>query len=230
MLKVLGSGAAVLAAAVVSFAAEAVPSSTVNGTYIEARTTDVYTGPCFANGEAELTGKEAVFGWKISTGRWHGVDLGGLSVVGAIRGPHTLGNQYEPVNPTSAVVIVDSRADAEQRLALVSFARHMGGAWLKDVVKVDTAPIEFSIDNDNIHGGAAKLTAGSLAKIETRAMNGTDHICGNEEVWYPPLMPLEHSMPAYALENQFEDSGLGETWSNPLKRSAFLGMFRIAAE
>ena len=141
-----------------------------------------------------------------------------------------MGNQYEPVNPTSAVVIVDSRADAEQRLALVSFARHMGGAWLKDVVKVDTAPIEFSIDNNNIHGGAAKLTAGSLAKIETRAMNGTDHICGNEDVWYPPLMPLEHSMPAYALENQFEDSGLGETWSNPLKRSAFLGMFRIAAE
>ena len=43
-------------------------------------------------------------------------------------------------------------------------------------------------------------------------------------------MPLEHSMPAYALENEFQDSGLDETWSNPFKRSAFLGMFRIAAE
>jgi hypothetical protein len=230
MLKVLGAGAAVLAAAAISFAAEGIPSTSITGNYIEARTADVYTGPCFANGEAELMGKEAVFGWKIASGTWHGVDLGGLSVVGAIRGPHTLGNLYEPVNPTSAVLIVDSRANAEQRLALVSFAKEQGGIWLKDVVKVDAAPIDFTVDNDNIHGGAAKLTAGSLAKIQTRAMNGADHVCGNEDVWYPPLMPLEHSMPAYALENEFKDSGLGETWSNPFKRSAFLGMFHVAAE
>ena len=175
MLRVLSTGAVVLAAAAISFAAEGIPAASINGTYIEARTADVYTGPCFANGEAESMGKEAVFGWKITRGAWHGVDLGGLSVVGAIRGPHTLGNLYEPVNPTSAVLIVDSRANAEQRLALVSFAKEQGGIWLKDVVKVDAAPIEFTIDNNNIHGGAAKLTAGSLAKIETRAMNGADH-------------------------------------------------------
>jgi hypothetical protein len=230
MLKVLGAGAVVLAAACISFAAEGIPSANINGNYIEARTADVYTGPCFANGEAELGGKEAVFGWKVSSGRWHGVELGGLSVVAAIHAPHTLGNYWEKVNPASAVVIVDSRANAEQRLALISFAKQMGGEWLKDVVKVDAAPIEFTMEGNSIHNGAAKLTAGSLAKIQTRALEGKDHVCGNEEVWYPPLTALEHSMPAYALENEFKDSGLNETWSNPFKRSAFLGTFNVVSE
>ncbi|HUA61779.1 MAG TPA: DUF1326 domain-containing protein [Verrucomicrobiae bacterium] len=230
MLKVLGTAAVVLAAASISFAADGTHTATITGNYIEARTADVYTGPCFANGEEEQIGREAVFGWKISSGKWHGVELGGLSVVGAVRSEHTLGNGYEPINPASAVVIVDSRANAEQRLALISFAKAQGGSLLKDVVKVDQAPIEFTIEDNNIHEGVARLTAGSLAKIQTRALMGKDHICGNEEVWYEPLMPVDHAMPAYALENEFKDSGLNETWSNPFKRSAFLGMFHVASE
>ena len=73
------------------------------------------------------------------------------------------------MNPAKAVLIVDSRANAEQRLALQSFAKHMAGDLLKDIVKVDFAPIEFTVENGNVHGGAAKLTAGSLAEIQTRA-------------------------------------------------------------
>ena len=229
MLKVLGTAAVVWAATSVSFAAT-LPAASIYGNYIEARTADVYTGPCFANGEAEQVGREAVFGWKIANGGWHGVDLAGLAVVGAIRTPHTLGLLSEPVNPARAVLIVDSRANAEQRLALESFARRMGGDLLRDVVKVDYAPIELTIENGNIHGGAARLTAGSLALIQTRAMNGADHICGNEEVWYPPLTETEHAMPAYALANAFTGDGLGETWSSPLRRSGFVGTFRVPVE
>ncbi len=153
MLK-LTTGAVVLAAAAtVSFAA-GLPGRSITGNYIEARTADVYTGPCFANGEAEINGKEAVFGWKINQGKWQGVELEGLSVVGVIRSAHTLGNVYEPVNPAVAVLIVDSRANAEQRLALQSFAKKMGGPLLQHVVKVSYEPIELTVENDNIHGGA----------------------------------------------------------------------------
>jgi hypothetical protein len=220
---------AALAAASLSFAA-GIPARTVDGNYIEARTADVYTGPCFANGEVEINGKEAVFGWKINNGSWHGVDIAGLAVVGVIRAEHTLGNVYEPNNPAKAVLIVDQRANPEQRLALTSFARHQAGDLLKNIVKVDYAPIELAIENGNIHGGAAKLTAGSLAAIRTRAMNAADHICGNEEVFYPPLNQVEHAMPAYALDDSYQGDGLGGTWSSPFRRSAFVGMFRVAAE
>src|SRR5579872_859621 len=112
MLKVLCTAAAVSAmAASISFAAT-VPARSIHGNYIEARTADVYTGPCFANGEAEQVGKEAVFGWKIENGDWHGVQLAGLAVVAVIRSEHTLGLSSEPVNPAKAVLMVDSRADA----------------------------------------------------------------------------------------------------------------------
>src|SRR3954453_2930231 len=114
MLKVLGT-AAIFAAASVSFAAEVLPVRSVNGNYIEARTADVYTGPCFANGEVEQVGQEAVFGWKINNGSWQGVDVAGLAVVAAVRAQHTIGIQSERVNPAKAVLILDSRANAEQR-------------------------------------------------------------------------------------------------------------------
>ena len=226
MLNVLRTAALVSAAASFSFAAT-LPARSVTGNYIEARTADVYTGPCFANGEIEMAGKEAVFGWKINQGSWQGVDLAGLSVVGVIRSEHTLGSAYEAANPAKAVLIVDSRADAVQRLALQNFAKRQAGDLLKDVVRVDYAPIELTIENNNVHGGAARLTAGSLAAIRTRAMAATDHVCGNEEVWYPPLNKLDHAMPAYALENSFSGDGLGETWNNRLKRSGFIGTFQV---
>ena len=230
MLKVLGIAVVVFSTAVsVSFAA-GIPSRSINGNYIEARTADVYTGPCFANGEIEMAGKEAVMGWKINHGDWHGVNLEGLSVVGVLRSEHTLGNTFEKVNPTNAVLIVDSRANAEQRLALQNFAKYMGGDLMKNVVQVDYAPIELTIEGGNIHGGAARLTAGSLAAIQTRAMASTDHICGNEEIWYPPLTKVQHAMPAYALENSYSGNGLGETWNNRLKRSGFVGTFQVTAE
>jgi hypothetical protein len=227
MLNVLRTAAIVSAAASVSFAVT-LPAHSVTGNYIEARTADVYTGPCFANGEIEMAGKEAVFGWKINHGAWEGVDIAGLSVVGVVRSEHTLGDAYVASNPAKAVLIVDSRANAEQRLALQNFAKHMAGDLLNDVVKVSYAPIELTIENNNIHGGAARLTAGSLAAIQTRAMKETDHICGNEQVWYPPLTKLDHAMAAYTLEDSYSGTGLGETWNNRLKRSGFLGTFQVA--
>jgi len=229
MLKVLGTAAVVCAVASVSFAA-GLPARSVSGNYIEARTADVYTGPCFANGEVEQVGQEAVFGWKINNGNWQGVDLSGLAVVAAVRAQHTIGIQSEPVNPAKAVLIVDNRANAEQRLALQSFAKKMAGDLLSDVVKVDYAPITFTIEGGNVHGGAAKLTAGSLAEIQTRAMNATDHICGNEEVCYQPLSKTDHAMPAYALENSYTGDGLGATWHNRLKRSSFVGTFQVQGD
>jgi hypothetical protein len=229
MLKVLCTAVVVSAAAAsVSFAA-GIPARSIRGNYIEARTADVYTGYCFANGEVEQVGREAVFGWNIKNGEWNGVDLAGLSVVGVVRAKHTLGNLAEPVNPAKAVLIVDNRANAEQRLALQSFARSMGGDLLKDVVKVDYAPIELTVKDGNIHSGTARLTAGSLAEIQTRGLNSGDHICGNEEVYYPPLTEVEHAMPAYALENSFTGDGLGETWHNRLRRSGFIGTFQVPA-
>ncbi|MBS1856426.1 MAG: DUF1326 domain-containing protein [Acidobacteria bacterium] len=220
--------AAVLSAST-SFAA-GLPGHSISGNYMEARTADTYTGPCFANGEVDINGKEAVFGWKINNGSWKGVNLQGLGVVGVVRTAHTLGDVHWATNPSHAVIIVDSRASAEQREALVAFARAQAPDVLSDVVKVTSAPIDLEIENGNIHGGSARLTAGSLAEIRTRGLTEADHICGNEDVFYPPLTKLQHSMPTYALQTSYQGDGLNERFDVRFRRSAFLGTFQVPGE
>jgi hypothetical protein len=229
MHRSIGVAVVLLAMAGFSFAA-GIPAQSIYGNYVEARTADVYTGPCFANSEVGLVGQLAVFGWKVTKGSWQGVDLDGMSVVGVVRARHTLGDVYQSAYPVKAVMIVDSRANAEQRLALQAFARHMAGDLLQDVVRVDYQPVDLSFADNDIHSMKATLTAGNLAKISTRALSEGDHICRNEEVWYRPLTKLDHAMPAYALANRFDGEGLGTTWSSPDKRSSFIGTFVAQSE
>ncbi len=224
MKRVLWSVLILSLAACLSYAA-AIPTNSVYGNYVEARTADVYTGPCFANSEVGLTGQLAVFGWKVTQGSWDGVQLDNLGVVGVVRASSTLGDVYHTEYPVIAVLIVDERANPEQRLALQSFAKRMGGDLLQDVVRVEYQPIDLTLANGDLHSMKATLTAGNLAKIETRALSENDHICRNEEVWYRPLTKVEHAMPAFALANSFRGEGLGEKWSSPDKRSAFVASF-----
>ena len=229
MRRTIAPAFVLLAASGLSFAAE-ISAHNIYGNYVEARTADVYTGPCFANSEVGLTGELAVFGWKVTKGAWQGVDLDGMSVVGVVRAHHTLGDVYESAYPVKAVLIVDSRASAEQKLALQSFAKHMAGDLLQDVVRLDYQPIELSFANGDIHSMKATLTAGNLARISTRALKEGDQICHNEEVWYRPLTKLDHAMAAYAVANRFDGQGLGTTWSSPDKRSSFIGSFVTESE
>lgn len=207
--------------------AASLPTTYVRGEYIEARTADVFTGPCFANSEVDLVGNLAVFGWRINKGQFSGVKLDGLSVVGVVKASSTLGNVSGNAYPVRSIVIVDEKADPEQRLALRAFAQRMSGDLLQDIVKVEAQPITFEVTGNNIHGAAAKMTAGTLAEIHTRAIDSRDHLCSNEETWYRPLTKTDHAMPAYALAHSFKGKGLNTTWSSPEKRSAFVGTFEL---
>jgi hypothetical protein len=196
----------------------------IHGQYVEARTADIYTGPCFANSEVELTGNLAVLGWKIEKGAWQGVSLDGLSVMGVVRTDNTLGDYMHPeAKNARAVIIVDERATPEQRIALGQFAKQMGGDLLTNVVRTESRPIAFS--SGDMHSRTAKMVAGELAKVETRALEETDKICHNEEVWYKPLTQLDHAMAAYTVEQSYKGKGLNTTWSYPGKRSAYVGTF-----
>ncbi len=203
----------------------AVPgSAALKGDYLEARSADVYTGPCFAMSEVGLTGQEAILAWKVQEGDWQGIPLSGLSVVAVVRAHATLGDPYHDPYPARSVLIVDSRASQPQRTALAALAESMAGGLLDHVVRVETAPIQMTVEHGDLHG-AAKLVAGNLARIETRSLCQGDHLCGNESIYYPPLIALAHSMPAFTLDSSFSGQGLGEVWKNVDKRSAFVGSF-----
>ncbi len=194
----------------------------IRGDYLEIRTSDVYTGPCFANAEVNLTGREAVIAWKVREGSWQGVNLTGLTVVAVVKAKSTLGDPYANPYPARSVIIVDAKAEAQQERALVDFARSAGGELLANVVKVRKAAIETDFSGEE---GYASVKAGELVDLKTRALNEKDHLCGNEMVYYPPLTEVTNAIPAYTLAHAFRGDELNSTWSCPLKRSAFVAEF-----
>ena len=195
----------------------------IRGDYIETRSADVYTGQCFANGEVNLVGNEAILAWHVQTGSWDGVPLQGLTIAAAVHASGTLGDPYESPYPAKAVLLVDDQATKEQQAALVHFAQHMGGDLLKNVSQVIPTPMELVVNAE--HHGAAMLRAGKFASVQTRGIGGQDHLCGNEVTFYPPLTETAHSMPAVALTDAYTGPGLGVSWDYHGRRSAFVGTF-----
>jgi hypothetical protein len=200
-------------------------AQSISGDYIETRSADVWTGPCVANGEVNLAGDQAILAWHVSRGAWKGVSLEGLSVVGVVKANATLGDQYNNPYPAKSVVIVDENACAEQQKALIEFAQSMAGQLLKNVVRVDVAPIKVEVSGHDGHYSKTLVQAGKLAGIQTRAISSKDHLCGNEDVYYQPLAAMTHSMPAVAELDQYNGASLGTSWTVHGKRSAFVGSF-----
>jgi hypothetical protein len=195
----------------------------IRGDYIETRSADVYTGQCFANGEVNLVGDEAILAWHVQSGSWDGVPLDGLTVVAAVHARATLGDPYANPYPAQAVLIVDEQASQQQRSALTAFAHQMGGELLRHAQQIVPAPIELVV-NPQRHG-VALLRAGQFATVQTRPVNDQDHLCGNEVTFYLPLTQLTHSMPAVAMTDSYRGPGLDVDWESHGRRSAFVGTF-----
>jgi hypothetical protein len=196
----------------------------LTGKYIEARTCDVWTGPCFANADTSMSGKNAVIGWKIDKGAFDKVNLDGLGVVAVIAARDTLGVRQP--GKAKAVLIVDSRANADQKAALVKLAKKQAGDLVGTVVEVQSAKVDLEICQCE-EGGCAKLSAGK-AKIETRCLNAKhDKVCGNESAYYPPLTKGVKAQPALSVEHSYSGKGAGATWSDPDRRGAYLGTFSV---
>lgn len=199
----------------------------LSGQYLEARTTDVWTGPCFANADVHVGGKHAIMAWKIEKGVWNGVQLDGLGVVAVLAASDTLGTRQN--GRGKAILIVDERANSEQKEALIALAKRQAGELASNVVAVRSARVELSVCNC-AEGGCGSLRAGD-ARIETRCLDHKhDKVCGNESAFFPPLSRDVEAKAALADENSFRGKGLDATWNDSGRRGAYLGTFRLPSE
>ena len=222
-MKMKLSIAVVMLAAATAFAGKQ-STPTISGDYLEVRSCDVYTGPCFANAEMGLTGKEGMLVWSIREGSWNGVKLDGLNVIAIVRADGTLGDlRYQP-RSGKAVLVVDTLATPKQRQALVELARSLAGGLINEVAEVKTAPMEVAIGTCG-NKGCASVKAGNLVQITTRCLGSKDHLCGNEETFYPPLTEVTGAYPVFTELASFDGRGLDLTWALVEKRNAFLGHF-----
>lgn len=194
------------------------------GMYVEARTCDVWTGPCFANADFNIGGKQGVMAWRIDKGQAGDVSLDGLSVVAVVLAGNTLG--LEQQSPAKAILIVDRKATPAQRDALVRFAQQQGGQLLQNIVKVHAESI--TLEGCSCKKNACFELNARIAKLTTRCLDGEhDKICGNEYAFYPPLAGNVKASPAGVVEHSFRGNGLGETWSDSDRRAAYVGSFLV---
>jgi hypothetical protein len=196
----------------------------LRGKYVEARTCDVWTGPCFANADFNLTGKHAVIAWRVDQGRFNDVSLDGLGVVAVIAAQNTLG--LEQSGPAKALLIVDKRANSQQREALIQLAKRQGGNLLANVVAVQQAAVDLNTCECKADA-CYELTAGA-ARIKTRCLDAQhDKACGNETAYYPPLAKGVDARPAGVVEHFFRGTGLQQTWGDYDRRGAYIGSFEV---
>jgi hypothetical protein len=216
----VGAGIAMVALAVGPLVAG--ERGQVTGSYVEARTAEVFTGGCIMNSEAETMGREAVMAWQIDRGSFNGVSLDGLAVVAAVAGDRNLGMREmggAVPSKVQSLVMVDQRASDEQKEALVAFARELSGGLVSDVVAVRSEPIRFTQDARTIN-----VAAGDAAlSVETEIKH--DMSCGAMQ-WFKPFSgAVGHAAIGTAASHSFMGSQLGTKWSDPNKKSAFFGTF-----
>lgn len=228
----------------VAAAPDTASASVIRGEYVEARTNDIYTGPCFSNAEVFIKGDQGVVAWKIAKGQFQGVKLDGLSVAAAIQGNTT----FSEDNPKKAraFIMVDKKADAKQREALVAFAKHMAGDRLNNIVAVKPTLISMMVEDPKLTGtaeqnkqsqeaghgkhdaetsGSAMFWSPGMAEILVRPIGHGDHMCGNEVIAYDPLSRDVQVQPGFAMSHWFQDKSLGGIWSVQGNRGAFSGTF-----
>jgi hypothetical protein len=169
----------VLAAAMAGLMASRVlgAGGSISGTYVEARTAEVFAGGCIMNGEAVTTGREALLAWKVTRGSFDGVALNGLAVVAAVAGDANLGIREfgGQAAETRTALFVDERATPAQRAALVAMARQNSKGVLGNVVETTPTAIQFVDD-----GPAIKVSAQSLRLSVAREMHH-DPTCGGKQ-------------------------------------------------
>ena len=154
------------------------------------------------------------------------MNLAGLSVMAVVKTDGTLGDlKYEP-RSGEAVLIIDAKADAKQKGALIDFAKAKAGKLIAKVASVKSAPIDAKL-RTCAKAGCASVTAGDFLEISTSCMGGDHSICGNEETFYPPLSKVDGAYPVFTDLASFKANDLGVTWQISGKRSAFLASFSM---
>jgi hypothetical protein len=216
-MKKIALSVAFASLAMVSLAAK--PAS-VTGTYVEARTAEVFTGACIMNGEAGTAGREALLAWKVDHGQVNGVSLDGLAVVAALAsdtnlGIHEIGGESTPAR---AAIYVDSRATAAQRQALVAMVKSLSGNLIGSVVQETAAPIQFADSGHEITVSTDTL------KLAVQKHLNHDASCGNKQ-WFNPLAGGVHAEMGTTDQNAYSGASLCDKWSDPNRHSSFFGTF-----
>ncbi len=196
----------------------------VTGDYVEVRTAEVYTGGCILGSEWESLGRDAIMAWRVSSGAVNGASLDGLSVVAVVSGDRNLGAESLGALPPSvvkAVMLVDERATAAQRDALLAMARGLAPSLTRDIIDIKAVPISFARD-----GADVKVTAAE-ARLDVTTTFDHSPTCGATR-WFDPLAQTTKAELGLARSHEWSGAAPGATWVQTDRKAAFVGSFTYA--
>jgi hypothetical protein len=205
----------VVSALVLSSQAENV---SLRGDYVEVRTASVFAGACHYNGEVTTTGRDAMMAWKVTSGKWQGVDLTGVRVMAIVSSGANLSDNDAA---RQSEVIIDTGASRTQALAMLNALRERYAGSLGKIVAVRTAPISFD------RAGRTYAVAADDAAINVEAMPN-DLCCKMPNlVWYAPLVNLENRKVGFTTKAQYSGTVVADPWARSGENSAFYGSFAL---
>lgn len=198
------------------------PAIIVTGDYVEARTAEVFTGACMLGNEADTLGREAILAWRVARGQANGVALDGLSVVAVVAADRNLGMHElgaEKPSLVKTLLLVDERASAAQREALVRVARSLS-PLVRGIVEVRAVPVAFARAGDEVRVRAAE------ASLDVTTTFEHSPVCGAMQ-WFNPLATTTTSELGLARLNAWSGAVLDARWSQVDRKSSFVGTFAL---
>ena len=207
-----------LSAALIAGSAACVSAApAVTGDYIEARSCNVYAGPCHFGSEYTTAGREAVMAWRVQRGASAGQTLDGLGAVAVVAGEDNLAVAG---TPRRTVFYVDERATPAPREALVALLRAKTGADFGRVVAVRAAPIAFEDQSEGV-----RVSVPNVARLEATKMPDAACCRWPGQRWYDPLARAQDVQVGNAVVNEYDDSLLNIRWTHKGENSVLFGNF-----
>ena len=210
---------AVLAATVI-LSAETDPVR-VTGDYVEVRTAEVFTGACILGSEWESLGREAILGWRVSSGSVNGTSLAGLAAVAVVGADRNLGSETLGAPAPSSirtVLLIDERATAVQREALIAMVRVLAPALTRNVIELRSVPISFVRDGVDVRVTAAEATLDVTTNFEHSPTCGATR-------WFDPLATTTKAELGLARSHAWSGNTPGAKWEQTDRKSSFVGTF-----
>ena len=170
--RLIGTAIAVLAFSVPFFAQQ------ISGDYVETRSADCLHRPVLREWGGK-SGRQRGYpgmahtGWKLEWCRPERIHRGSSSP----RQSHSRRSVCDPY-PARSVLLVDDQANLSNR----QHWQRLPGIWEESclTMPISVAGADGVVVNHERHG-VAMLRAGRFATVQTRSLNDTDHLCGNEE-------------------------------------------------
>jgi len=195
-------------------------NSTLSGEYLEARTCNVYTGACHANGEVVTAGREAMLVWNIKSGQVDGVKLDGVRAVAIVVGRDNLATCGTGCGDRKTVLYVDDKATLAQREALAWVLDDRFNRVLGRIAAIKSAPIQF-----DRKGNEYTVAIPGVARLTTTRYD-CDHCVMPHQVWYKPFIELKSHIVAKAAISEFRGTPeLATRWLRTDENSSFVGEF-----